>query len=644
MVRKYLLRLVVGGLLLSQVVAQVPNEVQLGELKIRFSSHTRKEIEKKIRSLTSSKRSLAIKVARAKQYFPLIEEALRAEGVPIEIKYLVLQESALISDAVSPSNAVGFWQFKDFTAKEVGLRLDNQVDARMHIIASTRGAARYLKRNNFYFDNWIYALTAYYAGRGGAEKYVDEKYMGKKKMTLSKQNHWYVKTFLAHWLVFEKEMAKVSSQSPSTKLLAYYESEGQSLDKVARKFDVESKDIKIYNKWLRRGRTPKDESLPVIVPLKGPKAARILAKYKRKLKRAKDFPPSVVATATTSSSTRHEKQSVVSTQIAFVPISQQIKPHILHQVLINRINAIVAHKHDNLTTLAIKGGITTEELIQYNELKKGHKVKAGQIYYLKRKRSRAHIYFHTLEEEETLWDVAQLYGIKLSSLYRKNRIEEEEEHIKEGRILWLRKRRPRKYPIEYDELLKTATYLDSLATESSLNSTHISQEESPSVNSSTLRIHIVQEGESFYSIAKQYSLSVISILNWNNLKINDPIHPGDKIRVYSDKVPDIEKLTSQFATSVKEKLLNHVVESGETLSTIAKQYGLSLQQLLEWNDIEINSRIRPGDKLRLSPTEKRPSSKSSPKTHIVAVGDTLYSISNRYNISIRLLKKMEQQE
>ena len=56
-----------------------------------------------------------------------------------------MQESALISDAVSVSNAVGFWQFKDFTAIEMGLRVDKEVDERMNIVAASRGAARYIK-------------------------------------------------------------------------------------------------------------------------------------------------------------------------------------------------------------------------------------------------------------------------------------------------------------------------------------------------------------------------------------------------------------------------------------------------------------------------------------------------------------------
>jgi hypothetical protein len=72
---------------------------------------------------------------------------------------MLLQESALIPDAVSTSKAVGFWQFKDFTAIEMGLRVDREVDERMNIASSSRAAARYLKKNNTFFNNWLYNKT-----------------------------------------------------------------------------------------------------------------------------------------------------------------------------------------------------------------------------------------------------------------------------------------------------------------------------------------------------------------------------------------------------------------------------------------------------------------------------------------------------
>ena len=74
---------------------------------------------------------------------------LKENGIPDDFKYLAIQESGFISDAVSSSNAVGFWQFKKLTADEVGLRVDRKIDERQNIVTSSRGAAKYLQKNNF---------------------------------------------------------------------------------------------------------------------------------------------------------------------------------------------------------------------------------------------------------------------------------------------------------------------------------------------------------------------------------------------------------------------------------------------------------------------------------------------------------------
>src|SRR5688500_15392387 len=134
---------------------QVPHKMQFAGMTLTIRDDARKEIQKDVNALTQSPRHHNIKVERAKTYFPLIEKVFEEERVPDDFKYLALQESALIADAVSTSNAVGFWQFKDYTAVEMGLRVDKEIDERLNIVSSSRAAARYIKKNNFYFNNWI---------------------------------------------------------------------------------------------------------------------------------------------------------------------------------------------------------------------------------------------------------------------------------------------------------------------------------------------------------------------------------------------------------------------------------------------------------------------------------------------------------
>src|SRR5690349_24969919 len=183
---------------------EVPHKLDFAGITLVIRDDARREIQKDVDALTASPRHYQIKAERAKTYFPIIEKIFREEGVPEDFKYLVLQESALIPDAVSSSNAVGFWQFKDFTAIEMGLRVDKEVDERMNIVSSTRAAAKYLKKNNHYFNNWLYALQAYQMGAGGVLQSVKDHEAGTKHMEITSKTYWYVKKFLAHKVAYEE--------------------------------------------------------------------------------------------------------------------------------------------------------------------------------------------------------------------------------------------------------------------------------------------------------------------------------------------------------------------------------------------------------------------------------------------------------
>src|SRR5687767_1041631 len=100
---------------------EVPHKMEFAGMTITIRDDARREIQKDVDAMTKSPKHFTIKVEKARTYFPIIEKIFADEGVPDDFKYLALQESSLIADAVSTSNAVGFWQFKDFTAIEMGL-------------------------------------------------------------------------------------------------------------------------------------------------------------------------------------------------------------------------------------------------------------------------------------------------------------------------------------------------------------------------------------------------------------------------------------------------------------------------------------------------------------------------------------------
>jgi membrane-bound lytic murein transglycosylase D len=101
---------------------------------------------------------------RAGRYFPYIEQKLTEAGMPGDVKYLAVAESALIIDITSRKRAVGLWQFMSRTARRYGLRKNRLIDERLDFERSTEAAIKYLKRLHSEFGNWTLALAAYNCG------------------------------------------------------------------------------------------------------------------------------------------------------------------------------------------------------------------------------------------------------------------------------------------------------------------------------------------------------------------------------------------------------------------------------------------------------------------------------------------------
>ncbi|MBD0260810.1 MAG: lytic transglycosylase, partial [Cytophagales bacterium] len=89
---------------------EVPQTMDFGGMKLRIKESARRKIAENAQKLRTGGKFYQVKLDRVNLYFPIIERVLAEEGMPDEFKFLALQESDLISDAVSTSNAVGYWQ------------------------------------------------------------------------------------------------------------------------------------------------------------------------------------------------------------------------------------------------------------------------------------------------------------------------------------------------------------------------------------------------------------------------------------------------------------------------------------------------------------------------------------------------------
>jgi membrane-bound lytic murein transglycosylase D len=552
--------LLIGAASLNAQTPEVPDQIQFAGITLTIRDDAKKEIQKDVNLLTQHAGYFSVKTDRAKLFFPIIEKIFEEDGVPPDFKFLALQESSLVADAVSSSNAVGFWQFKDYTAMEMGLRVDEMIDERMHVVAATKGAANYLKKNNLQFNNWIYTLQSYQMGAGGVKKAVADLQNGATAMDVTADTYWYVKRFLAHKIAFENGL----TGEPEMKLITYQASAQKDLKDIAQELSVEIATLKEYNKWLKADLIPDDKEYTVIVPV-----GKLNSDFNKLFLPAK-------------------KISMSETK------PKEMKPDSVFQI--NGIGAILSRKSETINQLAVRCGLSLDEFVEYNEIEYSFIVQQGMVFFKEKKKNKAEADFHKAKAGEDLWRISQLYGIRFKKLKKFN--PEINGVIKVGEVVWLGSKRPEVQELALEEGSEVAKLNNAEPFEWETKSPAKAQTDSLSLphlqkvhvidSTATLPMadyvnpkssHTISAGETLYSVSNQYKIKVTDLLKWNNLSIHDKLKPG-QILVLADTT---SLITDSKNISTTQSVTFHEVKSSDTLYSIARQYGVTIRDIMEWN-------------------------------------------------------------
>jgi membrane-bound lytic murein transglycosylase D len=237
-----------------------------------------------------------------------------------------------------------------------------------------------------------------------------------------------------------------------------------------------------------------------------------------------------------------------------------------------------------------RAGIDLSTFLKSNDISVSDKLIAGNFYYLKKKKSKASVPLHVAQQGENLWTISQQYGVQLRKLQKYNNLRGKS--VSAGTVVFLS---GKKYNVDQADLLNVAevdagnTFNWSVEPEGQeISSAHSLETVIPEIAASNNSIitdssagqsvdivpnsHVVVLGETLYSIAKRYQLAVMDLVQWNNIKIEEGIKPGQTL-----------SLQPTLTEESSPKEIIHQVKTSDTLYSVARQYNVTIKELMDWN-------------------------------------------------------------
>jgi membrane-bound lytic murein transglycosylase D len=303
---------------------------------------------------------------------------------------------------------------------------------------------------------------------------------------------------------------------------------------------------------------------------------------------------------------------------------------------VNGIQAIMAKPGETPEQVAARYNMSTWQIYKYNDISKGDMLSPGEIIYLKPKRRRSFENNHTVKNGETMREISQKYGVKVKHLYKLNRLEPGLE-VRPGEVINLKEKRDVPPAIlERNDNPNQVNAVDLI----------LNQRTAPQGGQSKGTVYEVQAGETLQDIAQRMNVSALDLARWNNLD-GYSVAAGQilvlrpNVKMSEETQVDYRNFMSNNGAASAPR--THIVIRGETLFSIARLYRLSVDSLTAWNQLE-GKPLMVDRKLYLqrvggtSPAKSNNNAGQFDAYHFVQPGETLYSISRKYAISVEEIK------
>ena len=549
------------------------------DAKSPFNIQYNPALENLIKSfLKNRKKSFERLMAISEYYFPMFEESLAKQNVPLEIKYLSIVESALNPKAVSRVGATGLWQFMYQTGKEYNLEVDSYVDERSDPLKSSRAATQYMTNMYRIFGDWELVLASYNSGAGNVAKAIrrsggQQNYWNIRKY-LPRETQGYVPAFLATMYIYEYH--KEHGIVPNRALIKHFETDTVLIKKeisfkqIADLMDVPESQIQLLNPSYKMNVVPFYPNKPHFLRLPKEKIG-VFTSNEDKIyayvdhEHAKIEMPYYVTNSNVESSGTSSKYSTktkyhtVRRGESLGLISNKYGVAISDLKRWNNLRSNMINYGSKLKIIStVKETIPPPKVVPAVAKKEETAIAASETTTTKSTDEEKDeiITFYTVQKGDNITSIAKKFNISVSELKEMNNLGDQVKLDTKLRVLKSQEMVEAKKELEPKEGITTYT---------------------------------VVKGDNLGNIAKKFNVSVASLQEWNNLEDNT-IHIGKKIIVLSDNK----------IVSTSEKTEHYLVQKGDSLFKIAQKYpGVTVSDIKKWNGISGNE-LKPGMKLKIS--------------------------------------------